>query len=87
MREGWFVICPDSARNPIELSIPRLMWFEGGLVNLPGEDSRAGFKKRWLHADLSIWSSDWIHKSLEEEGKTKWYEWCSYTKILGSLCI
>lgn len=69
IREGTFVICPDSARNPIEVSIPKLVYLDGGILDVPSVDRRAGFDNQTLYHKFSIWSRDWIEKSLQESGE------------------
>lgn len=68
-REGDFVQLPYSTRNPIELAIPKLLYYDGGLLDVPQEDS-------WSHADenriarlMNIWSTDRMHRSLYDEGR------------------
>ncbi|KAG8883810.1 putative DNA helicase ino80 [Tulasnella sp. 331] len=71
MREGNFVNCPDSARNPIELAIPKILYVEGGLLSVPGDHNyRKGFDTHWLHNLMSIWSTDWLERSLKESEST-----------------
>lgn len=69
IREGYFVICPDSWHNPIEMPIPKLLYMDGGIKSVPSEESRAGFENHWLYNKLSIWSTDWIERSLRESGE------------------
>ncbi|KAG9011639.1 putative DNA helicase ino80 [Tulasnella sp. JGI-2019a] len=67
MREGNFVICPDSARNPIELVIPKVLYIDGGLLSVPGDNNaRKGFDTHYLHNLMNIWSTDWLERSLNE---------------------
>lgn len=68
MREGDFLMLPYSTRSPIEYSIPLLLYQEGGLVDIPSETSTAPSHSGCLTKLLNIWSTDWIHRSLYEEG-------------------
>lgn len=68
MREGDLLTCPDSARNPIEVSVPRLFEEDGGLLTVPGEFSRAGSDTYNLQTLMSIWSVDHITRSLKQAG-------------------
>ncbi|KAJ3517373.1 hypothetical protein NLJ89_g556 [Agrocybe chaxingu] len=63
MREGDFVILPYSTRNPIEYSIPARLYQDGGLLDVPSEDSLAPSRSSCLTKLLNIWSTDWIHRS------------------------
>jgi DNA helicase INO80 len=68
MREGDFLTCPDSARNQIEVTVPRLFEEDGGLLTVPSESSRAGSDTYNLQTLMSIWSVDHIAKSLKHAG-------------------
>ena len=70
IREGDLVSLSYSTRNPIELSIPRLLYEEGGLLDVPSEHSRATSRSGCLPSLFNIWSTDWLQHSLYEEGKT-----------------
>jgi chromatin-remodeling ATPase INO80 len=55
-REGSNINVVYSTRNLIEYSLPRLIWREGGRLDLPGRDNdKAGFRRKWLEQDTSIW--------------------------------
>ncbi|KAG8936475.1 putative DNA helicase ino80 [Tulasnella sp. 418] len=68
MREGNFVDCPDSASNPIEVVLPRIMYQDGGLLSVPGENARVGSDTHLLYNLMNIWSTDNIEKSTRERG-------------------
>ncbi|KAJ6575249.1 SNF2 family N-terminal domain-containing protein [Mycena capillaripes] len=71
MREGDFVSLPYSTRNPIELTIPDLLYQEGGILNVPSENSRSVSQSGCLNKLLNIWTTDWVHRSLyDEEGSS-----------------
>jgi DNA helicase INO80 len=56
MREGPQINVAYSTRNLIEYTLPRLVWREGGRLDLPGRDNdKAGFRKKWLEEELNIW--------------------------------
>jgi chromatin-remodeling ATPase INO80 len=57
---------PYSTRNPIEYSIPQLIYDGGGLLNVPQEDSRLRADSDCLTKLMNIWSIDWIQRSLHE---------------------
>lgn len=71
MREGDFLTCPDSARNPIEVTVPRLFEEDGGLLTVPSESSRAGSDTYNLQTLMSIWSVDHIARSLGQAGASR----------------
>lgn len=70
MREGDFVILPYSTRNPIEYSIPMIFYQDGGLVDIPSENSSS--RSGVLAKLMNIWSTDWIHYSLYHDGSYLW---------------
>jgi DNA helicase INO80 len=70
MREGDFVSLPYSTRNPIEFTIPELLYHDGGILNVPSENSCSVSQSSCLTTLLNIWTTDWMHRSLYEEGKT-----------------
>lgn len=63
MRDGDSMSLYYSTRNPIEFLIPQLFYLDGGL---PISDSRTSSLTRMFN----IWSADWIHKSLYDEGES-----------------
>lgn len=66
-REGDFVDLPYSVRNPIQISIPKLFYQDGGLLDVPSESSKS--KATSVLDNLcNIWSTDWIYRSFYESG-------------------
>lgn len=68
MREGDFLILPYSTRSPIEYSIPLLLYQEGGLLHVPLETSTSPSQSGCLNKLLNIWTTDWMHHSLYDDG-------------------
>ncbi|RDB29552.1 putative DNA helicase INO80 [Hypsizygus marmoreus] len=66
-REGDSISLAYSTRNPIEFSIPELFYLDGGLLDVPSDKLAPSFHNSSLPKIFSIWSIDWIHKSLQEE--------------------
>ncbi|EPY53149.1 SNF2 family helicase Ino80 [Schizosaccharomyces cryophilus OY26] len=62
-REGSFLDVPYNTRNFITLEIPRLMYKEGGILNVPSQRSRAGFKNKYLNNLMNIWNTEYLHNS------------------------
>jgi DNA helicase INO80 len=69
MREGDFVSLPYSTRNPIEFTIPELLYQDGGMLSVPSETSSSVSQSSCLSKLMNIWTTDWIHRSLYDEGK------------------
>ena len=65
-REGDFVQLAYSTRNPIEYTIPKLLYEEGGLLDVPREDAPAVGDTRRVARLMNIWTTDWIHRSVQE---------------------
>jgi len=65
-REVEPVDLPNSSRNPIEFNIPGLFWEDGGLLDVPCESDELRSDSGCLTKLMNIWSTDWIHRSLQE---------------------
>lgn len=68
-REGDFISLPYSTRNPIEYAIPELFYRDGGLLDVPNEGTNDLSGNGCLTKLFNIWSTDWIQRSLYEEGE------------------
>lgn len=64
-RQGDMLYCPDSVRNPIEVNLPRLLWTDGGKLDVPREHGLAGSDTKVLGSLMNIWQSGWISESLK----------------------
>ncbi|CAO1633958.1 unnamed protein product [Sympodiomycopsis kandeliae] len=67
-RQGDLLYCPDSAQNAIEYQLPKTIVREGGLLNVAGPRTRAGFETRYLDNLMNIWREDYVHDSLQNTG-------------------
>ncbi|TCD67024.1 putative DNA helicase ino80 [Steccherinum ochraceum] len=65
-REGDLAQLPYSTRNPIELHIPSLLYLDGGLLDVPQENSPLPLTSGPL-SKFNIWSTDWIQKSMYDD--------------------
>ncbi|KAI0307777.1 SNF2 family N-terminal domain-containing protein [Multifurca ochricompacta] len=65
-RQGDFVMGPYSTRNPIEYSIPELLYLDGGLKDVPFSGTGVTLQpdQGILHKLMNIWTTDWIQHSL-----------------------
>ncbi|SGY79746.1 BQ5605_C008g05214 [Microbotryum silenes-dioicae] len=59
-----------ATRSVIEYAIPKLLYRDGGLLNVPGQNSRAGSDSLHLDRLLNIWSPDYIQHSLRQGEST-----------------
>ncbi|KAJ7706045.1 SNF2 family N-terminal domain-containing protein [Mycena rosella] len=80
MREGDFVSLQYSTRNPIEMTIPELLYQDGGILSVPSENSTSVSQSSCLTKLFNIWSTDWIHRSLYDEDSSSF----SFLRLLGS---
>ena len=67
-REVEPLYCPDSAKNAIEVQLPRLVWEEGKL-DLPSEENMAAGETHVLQTLMSIWNEEWVTRRIKEEGE------------------
>ena len=58
--------CPDSAKNAIEVRLPKILWTDGGKLDVPGEESIAGSDTHLLRNLMNIWTPGWISDSLKK---------------------
>lgn len=65
-REVEPVDLPNSSRNPIEFNIPELFWEDGGFLDVPRESDELRNDDSCLTKLMNIWSTDWVHRSLQE---------------------
>ncbi|KAJ3895043.1 SNF2 family DNA-dependent ATPase [Lentinula edodes] len=78
-REGDFLLFPYSTRNPIQFTVPELLYKDGGLIDVPHENS-ASSQSSCLYKLMNIWRTDYIHKSLWEEK----YSSFSFLRLTGT---
>ncbi|WVR06161.1 hypothetical protein IAU60_003191 [Kwoniella sp. DSM 27419] len=60
-REGDNLYIPDSAKNAIEVTLPKMLWAEK--LDVPSEHGVAGSDTHILNNLMNIWSADWIRQS------------------------
>lgn len=63
-REGDFINLPYSTRNPIECTVPKLLYRHGGVLDVPSNASYPVSRNSCLTKLMNIWSTDWIHRSI-----------------------
>ncbi|KAF5375077.1 hypothetical protein D9758_000153 [Tetrapyrgos nigripes] len=66
-REGDLVDLPNSSRNLIQFTVPELFYRNGGMLNVPAEDSTLPQHSSYLSKLMNIWSTDYIQKSIYED--------------------
>nr|CAG8532112.1 3828_t:CDS:10 [Entrophospora candida] len=65
-REGDKLYLPYSTKNLISYHLPKLVYRDGGILEVPRENSNAGSRKFVLDHLMNIWSPDYIHKSIND---------------------
>ncbi|KAB5576088.1 INO80-like protein [Coniochaeta sp. 2T2.1] len=73
VREGNNVAVGYSTRSLIEYPLPKLLWRNGGRLYKPDRDnSKAGFRSRYLDQMMNIWTPDNVQQSLEGTDNFSW---------------
>ncbi|KAL3419482.1 snf2 family helicase atpase [Phlyctema vagabunda] len=73
MREGLNINVAYSTRNLIEYNLPRLVWREGGRLQIPGRDNqKAGFQGKYLNTLLNVWNPGNIKENAKESESFSW---------------
>lgn len=76
MREGQNVNLYYTSRNFIQYKVPRLVAREERL-DVPGYKTQAGFRRRHLDNLMSIWTEDYVHKSMYSD-KDSAFSWLRF---------
>ncbi|KAH0552980.1 putative DNA helicase ino80, partial [Trichoglossum hirsutum] len=73
LREGLNVNLGYSTRNLIEYRAPRLVYREGGRLDLPGHDNETvGFRSKYLGNLMNIWSPEYVKENSDENNAFTW---------------
>jgi DNA helicase INO80 len=73
MREGININIAYSVRNIIEYRLPRIIYNDGGRLDIPGEhNNTAGWRGHYLNHLMNIWSPDYILESSRNDGAFSW---------------
>ncbi|KAG0026948.1 putative DNA helicase ino80 [Podila clonocystis] len=67
-REGEDLYVAYTTKSQISYTIPKKLYRDGGLLNVPSEGSQAGSDTRHLDLLFNIWTPDYIAESMFEEG-------------------
>lgn len=63
VRDGSDIDVYYSPQNLISFNVPKMLYRNGGFLDVPNEMSPAGFKSKYLNNMLSIWNPEFINKS------------------------
>ncbi|KAK1756976.1 putative DNA helicase ino80 [Echria macrotheca] len=73
VREGSNVTVGYSTRSLIDYELPRLVWQDAGRLTKPGDDNAtAGFRNKYLHHMMNIWTPDNVRDSLRGSESFSW---------------
>ncbi|KAK0985853.1 putative DNA helicase ino80 [Friedmanniomyces endolithicus] len=73
MREGHFVQQAYSVRNQIEYWLPGVLGNDAGLLDVAGPvNAKAGWKRKMLLTDLSVWNERHVRQSEKKDGAFSW---------------
>jgi DNA helicase INO80 len=73
VREGNNVNVAYSVRNEIEFALPRLIYNQGGRLDLPGpHNEKTGWRNRYLNHIFNIWTPENIQESSCKNGAFSW---------------
>ncbi|KAG0366916.1 putative DNA helicase ino80 [Mortierella sp. AD032] len=79
-REGDDLFVAYTTKSRISFSIPKRLYREGGLLNVPSEDSNAGRDTKYLDKLLNIWTPDHIAESMyEKDGAYSFLRFTDYS--------
>lgn len=67
LRGGPILQVPYTARSLISYRVPKLVYRDGGRLDLPGSDSDHGLRKHILTNRFNIWKPDCIKASVDKE--------------------
>ena len=62
-----YLNCPYSTESVIKFKIPKRLYRNGGILNIAGPDSRAGFETKYLDQLLNIWTPKNVYDSMYSE--------------------
>ncbi|GAA6061382.1 hypothetical protein JCM10212_000642 [Sporobolomyces blumeae] len=66
IRDPEILDVPYATHSPIEYTIPKTVYREGGMLSVPGPESRAGTDTFYLNRLMNIWRPDHVSQSLKE---------------------
>ena len=69
-REGPQLSLAYTTRSRITYEVPKLIYREGGLLSVPGEDSEAGNRRKLLDNLMNIWQADYIEEAAQQNNST-----------------
>ncbi|KAI7847267.1 SNF2 family N-terminal domain-containing protein [Circinella umbellata] len=71
--------CPYSSKSHIKYHIPKHLYRNGGILQVPGPHSNAGFSTRYLDNLMNIWNPDYIHESMFSDEKDPAFSFLRFT--------
>lgn len=59
--------CAYSTQSVIKYHIPKRLYRNGGILNVAGEDTRAGFETKYLDNLLNVWTAENVYRSMHSD--------------------
>jgi DNA helicase INO80 len=85
MREGPNINVMYSTRNLINYELPKLIWREGGRLDLPGRDNaKAGFKGRYVNRLFNIFNPENTHLHSQVNKDNGAFSWLRFADTSAS---
>ncbi|KAG5518956.1 hypothetical protein PMAC_002487 [Pneumocystis sp. 'macacae'] len=75
MREGSNLYIPYSLKSLIKFKIPKLIYRDGGILNIPGPSSSFGFRTKYFNYIMNIFNTKYIYDSLWKDCYDSPFSW------------
>ncbi|KAH8553085.1 SNF2 family N-terminal domain-containing protein [Umbelopsis sp. PMI_123] len=76
-----YLNCPYSTESVIKFNIPKRLYRNGGILNIAGPESRAGFETRYLDQLLNIWTPENVYQSMYSEQPDSTFSFLRFTDL------
>ncbi|KAI8575947.1 hypothetical protein K450DRAFT_259099 [Umbelopsis ramanniana AG] len=76
-----YLNCPYSTESVIKFKIPKRLYRNGGILNIAGPDSRAGFETKYLDQLLNIWTPENVYNSMYSEQPDSTFSFLRFTDL------
>jgi DNA helicase INO80 len=76
--------CPYSTKSVIKFTIPKRLYRNGGILNVAGPESKAGFETKYLDHLFNIWTTDNIHDSLYSQEPDSTFSFLRFADLSAS---
>ncbi|KAG4304357.1 hypothetical protein PORY_002332 [Pneumocystis oryctolagi] len=81
IREGPNLYIPYSLKSLIKFKIPKLLYRDGGILNISGPNSSFGFRTKYLNNVMNIFNTKYIYDSLWKDYHDSPFLWLYFTGL------